>query len=147
MKYDLDRFKKAQEACYPQVLREMRNGRKESHWMWFIFPQIAGLGRSDTAKKYAIQNLEEAKQYLSDETLCSRLLELTNILAHDIIGKAVEQIFGYPDYLKLHSSMTLFNRVVESVPQLQNDSRYNCFKEVLQKYFNGKLDQSTLHLL
>ena len=147
MKYDLNRFKKAQDVCYLQVLMEMKNGKKETHWMWFIFPQIAGLGRSETAKKYAIQNFDEAKQYLLDETLGARLLELTNILAHDITGKAVEQIFGYPDNLKFHSSMTLFCSVVESVPQLQNDFRYNCFKEVLQKYFNGKLDQSTLHLL
>ena len=87
MKYDLNRFKTAQENCYSQVLQEIKNGKKISHWMWYIFPQVSGLGKSGTSKKYEIANIGEAEAYLMDDFLSKRLLELTSILAYDIDKK------------------------------------------------------------
>lgn len=147
MKYDLNRFKAAQEGCYGQVLQEMKNGKKISHWMWFIFPQIAGLGKSGTAKKYEIANMEEAELYLTDELLSKRLLELTRILAYEIEGKTTEQIFGFPDYLKFNSSMTLFYSVVISNKNFKNNSDFICFEDVIKKYYDGKHDRNTLDIL
>lgn len=147
MKYDLERFKTAQENCYTQVLKEMKNGNKKSHWMWFIFPQIAGLGESPTAKKYEITDIEEAKYYLKDALLSGRLLELTMILAYDIEGKSAEEIFGFPDYLKFHSSMTLFYSAVMADNHFDNISHFSFFKDVIQKYYNGHLDKLTLEIL
>jgi uncharacterized protein (DUF1810 family) len=147
MKYDLDRFKTAQENCYTQVLKEMKNGKKTSHWMWFIFPQIAGLGKSPTAKKYELANIEEAECYLKDALLLERLLELTRILAYDIEGKSTEEIFGFPDCLKFHSSMTLFYSAVLANSQFENNSDFFCFKDVIRKYNNGDLDQRTLEII
>ena len=147
MKYDLDRFKTAQESCYKQVLREIKNGKKTSHWMWYIFPQIAGLGKSETAKKYEIANIEEAENYLMDELLYKRLIELTRILAYEVEDKTKEEIFGFPDYLKFHSSMTLFYSIMNSNRQFENHSDLFCFKDVINKYFDGKLDKATLEIL
>lgn len=147
MKYDLDRFKTAQENCYLQVLKEMKNGKKTSHWMWFIFPQIAGLGKSPTAKKYELANIEEAECYLKDALLSKRLLELTRVLAYEIDGKSAEEIFGFPDYLKFHSSMTLFYSTVIANSQFENNSDLYCFNDVIRKYYNGNLDQLTLEKL
>ena len=144
MKYDLDRFKTAQASCYPQVLDEMKNGKKLSHWMWFIFPQIAGLGTSATAKKYEILNKEEAECYLRDELLSKRLVELTSILVDDIEGKTAEDIFGFPDYLKFHSSITLFYKVVISNKQFTDNSAFCCFEAAIIKYYDGKLDSATV---
>jgi uncharacterized protein (DUF1810 family) len=147
MKYDLNRFKTAQENCYSQVLQEIKNGKKVSHWMWYIFPQISGLGKSGTAKKYEIANIEEAEAYLMDELLSKRLLELTRILAYDIEGKSAEEIFGYPDFLKFHSSMTLFYSVVITNREFENNSNYFCFEDATRKYYDGHLDKPTLEIL
>jgi uncharacterized protein (DUF1810 family) len=147
MKYDLNRFIIAQESCYQQVLTEMKNGKKTSHWMWYIFPQIAGLGKSGTAKKYEISNIEEAEYYLTDELLSKRIIELTNVLVYEIHGKSAEEIFGFPDYLKFHSSMTLFYSVVVKKDTLKNNSNYFCFEEAIKKYYNANLDKSTLEIL
>jgi len=147
MKYDLNRFKTSQDNCYTQVLEEMKNGKKVSHWMWFIFPQIAGLGKSGTAKKYEITNLEEAECFLMDELLSKRLIELTKILAYEVDGQTAEEIFGFPDYLKFHSSMTLFYSVVVSNRQFENNNDLFCFEDAIKKYYDGKLDNSTLEIL
>ncbi len=144
MKYELDRFKIAQKNCYEQVLEEMKNGKKESHWMWYIFPQIGGLGKSDTAKKFEISNLEEANYYLKDELLSKRLLELTSILAYEVDGKSPKEIFGFPDCLKFHSSMTLFYSVVILNKQFKNNRAFLCFEDAIRKYYDGKLDRLTL---
>jgi uncharacterized protein (DUF1810 family) len=145
--YDLERFKIAQENCYTQVLKEIRNGKKKSHWMWFIFPQIAGLGKSRTSIKYEIANIEEAKWFLMDELLSKRILELTKILAYEIVDKTTEEIFGFPDYLKFHSSMTLFYSVVISDRQFDNNSDFFCFEDAIKKYYGGKLDMHTMEFL
>jgi uncharacterized protein (DUF1810 family) len=147
MKYDLNRFKTAQDSCYGEVLAEIKHGKKASHWMWFVFPQIAGLGKSETAQKYELANLEEAEHYLRDELLSMRLLELTKILAYNVEGRTAEEIFGFPDYLKFHSSMTLFYAVVMTHIQFQNNTDFLCFEDAIRKYFDGKLDTSTLEIL
>jgi len=147
MKYDLERYKAAQDRCYAQVLEEIKNGKKTSHWMWYIFPQITGLGKSSTAKNYEIANIEEAEHYLMDELLSNRLLELTRILAYEIEGKTTQEIFGFPDYLKFHSSMTLFYTVVIRNKHFENNSNYFCFAEAIKKYYNGSLDNQTLEIL
>jgi uncharacterized protein (DUF1810 family) len=135
--FDLTRFEKAQENIYDGVLLELTNGKKRTHWMWYIFPQLDGLGHSATAKYYAIKNREEARQYLNHPVLGKRLLECTKTLL-TIEGRSPLDIFGYPDNLKLNSSMTLFASVAEP------DS---VFARVLDKYFNGEQDVLTLQLL
>jgi uncharacterized protein (DUF1810 family) len=110
----LTRFKIAQEFSYEQSLAEIRDGKKTSHWMWYIFPQIAGLGKSEVAKKFEIADMQEAEVYLNDALLSQRLLEVTGILAYDIHGKTAEEIFGFPDYLKFHSSLTLFYTAIQA---------------------------------
>ena len=107
MAADLSRFLKAQERDYAQALREIQSGRKRSHWMWYIFPQIQGLGFSSTAQFYAIENLQEAKDYLAHPVLGARLKEISSALLQ-LDGLTASEIFGYPDDLKLRSSMTLF---------------------------------------
>ena len=144
---NLDRFKTAQDNCYTQVFEEMKNGKKVSHWMWFIFPQIAGLGKSEVAKQFEIASIEDAAHYLMDEILSKRLIELTRILAYEVEGITAQEIFGFPDYLKFHSSMTLFYLVVKSKSELQNNNYYLCFEDALRKYYDGKLDTSTLDIL
>lgn len=135
--FDLTRFEKAQENIYDGVLLELTNGKKRTHWMWYIFPQLDGLGHSATAKYYAIKSREEARQYLNHPVLGKRLLECTiTVLAID--GRTVLEIFGYPDNLKLKSSMTLFASVADP------DS---VFVRILDKYFNGEQDLLTLQLL
>ena len=143
---DLSRFLHAQNNCYSQILKEIRNGNKESHWMWFMFPQIAGLGRSRTAKKYEISNIEEAENYLMNDVLSERLVELTRILTYEVDGKTAEEIFGFPDYLKFHSSMTLFYLVVTK-NTIQTNFDYSCFEDALKKYYHGKLDNLTVEIL
>ncbi len=144
---DVTRFIIAQKNSYTQVLREIKNGKKQSHWMWFIFPQIAGLGKSDTAKKYEIKNAEEAEAYLLEETLSKRLIELTSILAYEIKNKSAEEIFGFPDYLKFHSSLTLFSSVVNSNILFGDKKKFLCFEDALLKYYKGKPDKKTLEIL
>jgi uncharacterized protein (DUF1810 family) len=136
MSDDLSRFVSAQAAVYPEALAELKEGRKRTHWMWFVFPQIAGLGVSPTARRYAIRSLDEARAYLAHPVLGPRLAECARaVLAVD--GKTAEDIFGYPDDLKLRSSMTLFARAA-------NDP--GVFQAVLDRYYDGP-DPKTLDLL
>lgn len=137
--YDLRRFVDAQQAVYETVCRELRQGCKQSHWMWFIFPQTQGLGHSATAQKFAISSREEADAYLAHPILGPRLRECTRIVA-DLEGKSVEDIFGYPDDMKFRSSMTLFARAAA-------DTDKEIFQRCLEKYFGGKPDPATLVLL
>jgi uncharacterized protein (DUF1810 family) len=115
--------------------------------MWYIFPQIAGLGKSLTAKKYEIATIEEAEYYLTDELLTNRLIELTKILAYEIKDKSAKEIFGFPDYLKFHSSMTLFYTVVLLNKKIETNSEYLCFEDAIRKYYNGTLDKLTIEIL
>jgi uncharacterized protein (DUF1810 family) len=142
-------YDESKAVLFPDLpkLLVLKNGKKVSHWMWFIFPQISGLGKSGTAKKYEIANIEEAEYYLMDELLSKRLLELTRILAYEVEGKTTEEIFGFPDYLKFQSSMTLFYSVVISNRQLESDIHYKCFEDAIRKYFDGKTDNFTLEIL
>ena len=134
---DLSRFTNAQENIYDSVLAELRNGRKRTHWMWYIFPQIDGLGHSATSKHYAIKSIEEARQYLNHPVLGQRLLECAEAV-FAIEGRSISEIFGYPDNLKLKSSMTLFVYVAAPC---------SVFARILDKYFNGEQDALTLQLL
>src|SRR5271157_938227 len=111
--FNLQRFVDAQRPIFDQVCSELRDGRKTSHWMWFIFPQIKGLGHSQLARKFAIASLEEANAYLEHPILGPRLIECTN-LVNLIEGRSIEQIFGYPDNLKFCSCMTLFARATDN---------------------------------
>jgi uncharacterized protein (DUF1810 family) len=135
--FDLRRFVRAQEDVYDAALAELRGGRKRTHWMWFIFPQIDGLGHSSTSQYYAIKSIEEARRYLDHPILGARLRECAEtVLA--IEGRTAGQIFGYPDDRKLRSSMTLFARAAGSGA---------VFDRVLDKYFGGEPDARTLALL
>jgi uncharacterized protein (DUF1810 family) len=136
---DLTRYIEAQEKQYAIALAEIKTGHKTSHWMWFIFPQIAGLGFSDVSKFYAINDLEEAKAYLSHEVLGLRLKEISEVLLMQDTENAT-LIFGSPDDMKLHSCMTLFAIADE-------DNLDNVFEKVLGKYFKGKYDRRTLEIL
>ena len=129
----LDRFIKAQEKSYQIALKEIKNGRKLSHWMWFIFPQIDGLGMSSISRKYSIKTQQEARDYFNHHILGSRLIEITNALMK-IDQKSARSIFGYPDDLKLKSSMTLFKII-------SHDDKL--FSDVLIKYFNGEVCKQT----
>jgi len=135
--YNLQRFVDAQERVYPQVVSELRAGRKRSHWIWFIFPQIAGLGFSPTSQHYAIRSLEEAQAYLQHPVLGSRLRECTQLVV-DVIDRSIDDILGYPDDLKFRSSMTLFSQAAVNDP---------LFHAALEKYFAGKPDSLTLERL
>jgi uncharacterized protein (DUF1810 family) len=135
--FNLNRFVMAQEPVIDRVRGELKRGRKESHWMWFVFPQIAGLGRSDMARHYAITSIDEASAYLAHELLGPRLLECTR-LVNGIEGRTVGQIFGSPDDMKFHSSMTLFDQVQAASPD---------FSAALAKYFAGSKDEATLAIL
>jgi uncharacterized protein (DUF1810 family) len=135
--FDLNRFVEAQAGVYGRALEELRAGQKESHWMWFIFPQIDGLGSSSTARFYAIKSRQEAKAYLKHPVLGQRLIECSEALLQ-LKGKSASEIFGFPDDLKLRSSMTLFATVSEP------DS---VFSRVLGQYFGSQEDEKTLELL
>jgi uncharacterized protein (DUF1810 family) len=139
--YDLARFVEAQEAggTYRSALAELRNGRKVSHWMWFVFPQLAGLGRSSTARHFAISSVNEARAFLEHEVLGPRLREATEAVA-DLRGLSAMQIFGSVDAMKLHSSMTLF-------ALCGTDSDAKLFRRVLDQYFGGRTDDATNKLL
>ncbi len=134
---DLKRFLDAQENDFERALAEIKRGRKQSHWMWYIFPQIAGLGFSSTSKFYAIKDRTEAELYLAHPVLGARLVEISEALL-EIEGKTANQIFGSPDDVKLKSSMTLFGSL---------DDAHPVFQRVLDKYFNGEKDQRTLDLI
>jgi uncharacterized protein (DUF1810 family) len=138
-RYDLERFVEAQNAggTYDQVTAELREGQKVSHWMWFVFPQIAGLGRSATARQYAISSVDEAKAYLAHPVLGPRLLECTGIVAM-LSGRTAPEIFGELDAHKLRSSMTLFHAAAPDEP---------AFAQVLDVYFDGLKDEATTQRL
>ena len=133
----IDRFLKAQENTYDEALSEIREGHKRSHWIWFIFPQIQGLGFSAISQEYAIKDLEEAREYLNNPLLKARLLEISKVLI-DLPEFDPTKVMGYPDDLKLCSSMTLFHVADPEEP---------VFKLVLDKYFDGKIDKNTIRIL
>ena len=139
-RYDLDRFVAAQDPVWDRVRAELRRGRKSSHWMWFVFPQIAGLGSSPTARAYALSGLDEARAYLAHPVLGPRLREAAQLAAAVPSGSATE-VFGYPDDLKLRSSVTLFARAAGT------DTDAAVFTAVLDRYFDGDPDRRTLDLL
>lgn len=135
--YDLNRFLSAQEGVYERALAELKGGEKRTHWMWFIFPQIDGLGYSPTAKRYSIKSMEEARQYLNHPVLGKRLLECTEAVVA-LKGGSLSEIFGYPDDMKFKSSMTLFEKIAGSG---------SVFSSALDKYCHGERDAATLRLL
>ena len=134
--YRLDRFTKAQDqdGIYQRAAAELRAGRKVTHWMWFIFPQIGGLGFTAMSREYAISSLDEARAYLAHPVLGPRLVQIATIVA-GIEGKTAEQIFGSTDAMKLRSSMTLFSKAQPDEP---------VFAEILDTYFDGAPDEATL---
>ena len=137
MAEDLDRFVLAQQGVYEGVVQELRRGRKVGHWIWFIFPQIEGLGRSAMSQEYAISSLEEARAYLDHPVLGVRLRECATILLASE-GRTASEILGSIDAMKLHSSMTLFHRAAPDEP---------VFVEVLERFYSGRPDQATDALL
>ena len=134
---DLDRFIEAQNKSYETALAEVRSGRKHSHWLWYIFPQLKGLGYSQTAKYYAIEDLAEATAYLQHSILGKNLVRISKAL-FELERKTAHEIFGTPDDLKLRSSMTLFAQVRDTHP---------IFRRIIDKYFDGKPDPVTLEQL
>jgi uncharacterized protein (DUF1810 family) len=135
--FNLERFISAQATAYQAARQELQRGRKQTHWMWFIFPQIEGLGQSPTSKLYSIKSQQEARQYLSHRLLGARLVECANILL-ELEGRSAHAIFGSPDDLKLKSSMTLF---------AQLEGQDSVFAKVLDMYFQGERDTRTVALL
>jgi uncharacterized protein (DUF1810 family) len=135
--FNLQRFLDAQTPVYHRVVAELRSGQKQSHWMWFIFPQIQGLGRSATAQRFAISGCREAQAYWQHPVLGARFRECTQ-LVNAIENRTVSEIFPFPDDLKFHSSITLFAQVVSDNP---------LFLDTLKKYFAGQLDRLTLDRL
>ena len=135
--FDLDRFVAAQSPVIEEVKRELRFGEKRSHWMWFVFPQLAGLGSSPMAQRYAIASLDEARAYLRHPILGPRLAECAGIV-NRVQGRTAHDIFGSPDDLKFRSSMTLFGRADPAEP---------AFRTALERYFGGGEDPRTVALL
>jgi uncharacterized protein (DUF1810 family) len=133
MAHDLDRFIHAQDAVYERVCEELRSGRKRSHWMWFVFPQVAGLGSSEMSQRYAIRSIDEARAYLAHPVLGARLRECAGLLLAAGAGTA-EAIVGHVDARKLHSSMTLFHRAAP------DDA---LFRQVLERFYGGLPDAAT----
>ena len=138
--FDLQRFVDAQDRAYDTALEELRSGRKRSHWIWFVFPQLQGLGRSATAIRYSITSLDEARAYLDHPVLGPRLRECARVVA-GIQGASADDIFGWPDNLKVRSSMTLFARATESA-EVQAE-----FRAVLERLYDGVEDEVTVDLL
>ncbi|HEX3809902.1 MAG TPA: DUF1810 domain-containing protein [Rhizomicrobium sp.] len=134
--FDLARFVKAQDPVYGRVVQELRAGKKQTHWMWFIFPQIAGLGSSFMAQRFAISGLEEARAYLAHPLLGGRLRECTGLVLA-VEGRTIHEIFGSPDDVKFRSCMTLFEEAESET----------AFKSALEKFFGGVQDEMTLQLL
>ena len=135
--HNLERFISAQQSAYQTALRELKDGKKQSHWMWYIFPQIQGLGFTEMSKKYSLKDLNEATEYLQHRTLGPRLILISTALLGMETNDA-HQVFGSPDDLKLKSSMTLFSQVPGASP---------VFEQVLQKFYNGLKDHITLRIL
>ena len=138
--FDLQRFVDAQDRAYDTALEELRSGRKRGHWIWFVFPQLQGLGRSATAIRYSITSLDEARAYLDHPVLGPRLRECARVVA-GIQGASADDIFGWPDNLKVRSSMTLFARATESA-EVQAE-----FRAVLERLYDGVEDEVTVDLL
>jgi uncharacterized protein (DUF1810 family) len=134
--FDLQRFVDAQAPVYPRVLKELRHGQKQSHWMWFIFPQLAGLGSSPMAQRFAISSREEATAYLGHDVLGPRLRECT-ALVNAVEGRTIGEMLGSPDDLKFRSSMTLFAAVSSEAE----------FADAIAKFYGGTPDRKTLELL
>ena len=137
MQFDLQRFITAQQTDYATALAEIKQGRKRSHWIWYIFPQIAGLGFSETSKHYALQNAEEAQTYLNHPILGNRLIEICSELLKLPTNNAT-QVFGTPDDMKLRSCVTLFAAMPSATP---------IFQQVLDKFFTGEGDRKTLKII
>ncbi|MDV4158631.1 MULTISPECIES: DUF1810 domain-containing protein [Rhizobium] len=135
--YKLHRFIDAQNGVYEQALLELKAGRKTSHWMWFIFPQVAGLGTSAMAEKYAIRSAEEAAAYLADPILSSRLLRCVEAIL-SVNGRSAHEILGSPDDFKLRSSMTLFAAISD---------HGSPFHQVIEHFYQGKFDDRTMEIL
>ena len=135
--FELSRFLNAQKGVYERALAELKEGQKRTHWIWYIFPQIDGLGYSPTARRYSIKSLEEARQYLNHPVLGKRLLECTEAVVA-LGGGLVSEIFGYPDDMKFKSSMTLFEKIA---------GPGSLFSSALDRYCNGERDAATLRLL
>ncbi len=136
MKYNTDRFIEMHELYYSIALSEIKDGHKKSHWMWYIFPQLKGLGHSSKSKYYGISCVEELEEYMSNEYLKNNTLEICRELLK--LNDDIDNIFGYPDDLKLKSSMTLFERVFP---------KEKIFKNIIDKFYNGKRDEITINLL
>jgi len=134
---DLKRFLDAQENTFSEALAELKAGKKRTHWMWFVFPQVAGLGNSPMAVRYAINSREEAQDYLGHPLLGSRLRECASALL-GVQGRTANEIMGFPDDLKLKSSMTLFAALSNADP---------VFRQVLEHYYQGEQDEKTLQIL
>lgn len=131
----MNRFIEQQEHIYPKALKEIRNGKKRTHWMWYIFPQIYGLGLSDIAVKYELKSIKEARLYINNELLRNRLLEISQAI-YDLNGN-IEYILEYPDVYKFQSCMTLFYLI---------SPEYDIFKKNIDRYFNGKLCAHTIKI-
>ena len=136
-RFDLQRFVDAQDRVYDVVIDELCNGAKRSHWIWFVFPQLRGLGHSPTAVRYGISSLDEARAYVAHDLLGPRLRECARLVA-GIDGRSAEDIFGWPDNLKVRSSMTLFARATDDNAE---------FRAVLDKFYDGEDDPATVELL
>ena len=134
--HSLERFVDAQERMYERALEEVKSGKKLSHWIWYIFPQLKGLGMSGNSYYYGIDDLEEARAYLKHPVLGARLREITSVFL-DSVGKNAQDVFGYLDAMKVRSCMTLFNEV-------SND---DLFRKVLERYYSGLADEKTLAIL
>jgi uncharacterized protein (DUF1810 family) len=135
--YDLERFVEAQEGVYEEVIAELKRGSKTGHWMWYIFPQIKGLGISEISERYSISSIDEATAYVEHPILGGRLKECTQLVM-EVDGKLAQEIFGYPDYLKFRSCMTLFSQATQD---------NQLFEDALTKYFEDKHDPKTLDIL
>ncbi len=135
--FDLNRFVEAQERRYQNVVHELQRGRKTGHWIWYIFPQVEGLGFSATSRRYSISSMEEARAYLDHPVLGPRLLECAQLVM-DVEGRSAEQIFGHPDCLKFRSCMTLFAHA---------DPDARIFRDALEKYYDGAADPLTIERL
>lgn len=137
MEKGVERFLSAQKNDYQTALQEIRSGRKRSHWMWYIFPQIAGLGHSRTAQYYAVRDMDEAREYLANDTLRGNLIKISQALL-EVDSDHAAEVMGRPDDLKLKSSMTLF---AEAEPECE------VFQKVLDKFFQGEKDKKTIEIL
>lgn len=131
----MQRFIEAQNQVFDKVVEELSHGFKETHWMWYIFPQITGLGQSTTAKYYELQNIDEINEYINNELLMQRLYTLCSILKKQT--NSAEEIFGYPDVLKFKSSMTLFDYYKQN----------EIFNELLEKFYQGQRDEETIKII